>query len=158
MITNAQAAKILAVTLRRITQMVEEGKLKRPEPGRISCESIAEFIRDERKASEDSPADYEADKARKMKADADLAELLTAKEGKKLVEIAKTERRWANALSALRGKCMAMPARIGPMVVIAKSQADATRILEDELRQAFNDIADAGPEDDEAPATDEQSH
>ena len=138
--------------------MVEEGKLKRPNTGFISCESMAEFIRSERQSHGESPADYEADKARKMKADADLAELLTAKEGKKLVEIAKTERRWANALSSLRGKCMAMPARIGPMVVIAKSQADATRILDDELRQAFNDIADAGPDDDDdEPATHEQS-
>lgn len=106
----------------------------------------------ERAAQTDDEANYEADKARKMKADADLAELLTAKEGKKLVEIAKTERRWANALSGLRSKCMAMPARIGPMVVIAKSQSDATRIIEDELRQAFNDIADAGPDDDDAAA------
>jgi len=147
MITIAQAAKILTVTHRRITQMVEEGKLKRPEPGRISCESIAEFIRDERKASDESPGDYEADKARKMKADADLAELLTAKEGRKLVEIAKIERRWANALSGLRGKCMAMPARIGPMVVIAKSAGDATKLIESELRDAFESIADDGPDD-----------
>ena len=158
MITTKQAAVIFGVSLRRIEQLQKEGVLDRPKPAHVSCEKLGAMLANERAAKTDDEADYEKDKARKMKADADLAELLTAKEGKKLVEIAKTERRWANALSSLRGKCMAMPARIGPMVVIAKSQADATRILDDELRQAFNDIADAGPDDDDdEPATNEQS-
>jgi hypothetical protein len=155
LITTKQAAQIFGVTVRRIDQHVKDGALVRPKPGFVSCESLAALLKKERDEKTEDVADYEADKARKMKADADLAELLTAKEGRKLVEIAKIERRWANALSGLRGKCMAMPARIGPMVVIAKSAGDATKLIESELRDAFDSIADAGPdggEDDEGEA------
>lgn len=150
MITTRQAAQIFGVSLRRIEQLQKEGVLDRPKPAHVSCEKLAAMLAKEREAMTEDEADYEADKARKMKADADLAELVAAKEGGKLVEIKKIERRWANALSGLRGKCMAMPARIGPMVVIAKSAGDATKILERELRDAFDSIADAGPQEEEA--------
>ena len=129
MITTKQAAQIFGVTVRRIDQLAKDGTLQRPKPGFVSCESLAKMLANERAEQSEDETDYEQDKARKMKADADLAELVAAKEGGKLVEIKKIERRWANALSGLRGKCMAMPARIGPMVVIAKSAGDATKIL-----------------------------
>ena len=152
-IQNAVAAELLGVSERRLHNIVKDGGLIRTEQGFVSVDSLAAYLAKQRaKAANESQTeegDYEADKARKMKADADLAELLTAKEGRKLVEIAKIERRWANALSGLRGKCMAMPARIGPMVVIAKSAGDATKLIESELRDAFESIADAGPDDGE---------
>ena len=154
MITTKQAAEVFGVSQRRITQLIEEGTLARPKPGHVSCESLARMLAAEREAKTDDEGDYEADKARKMKADADLAELLTAKEGKKLVELAKIERRWCNAFSSLRGKCMAIPPRLGPMVVIAKSAGAASKMLDDELRNAFDAIADAGPPDEENPKLD----
>ena len=154
MITTKQAALIFGVSLRRIEQLQKEGVLDRPKPAHVSCEKLGAMLATERAAQTDDDADYEKDKARKMKADADLAELLTAKEGKKLVELAKIERRWANAFSSLRGKCMAIPPRLGPMVVIAKSAGAATKMLDDELRNAFDAIADAGPPDEENPKLD----
>ena len=151
MITTKQAAVIFGVSLRRIEQLQKEGVLDRPKPAHVSCEKLGAMLAKERAAQTDDEADYEKDKARKMKADADLAELLTAKEGKKLVELAKIERRWCNAFSSLRGKCMAIPPRLGPMVVIAKSAGAASKMLDDELRNAFDAIADAGPPDDDKP-------
>ena len=153
-IHNEAAAEILGVSLRRLHNIVKEGVLLRNEAGTVTVASLAALVAKQKadlqaKADNTDGGDYEADKARKMKADADLAELVAAKEGGKLVEIKKIERRWSNALSGLRGKCMAMPARIGPMVVIAKSAGDATKILERELRDAFDSIADAGPQEDE---------
>ena len=153
-IPNDDAAQLLGVSLRRLHNIVKEGMLIRSAPGSVTVESMAAYLAKQRAdaiAVQDEPGDYEADKARKMKADADLAELLTAKEGRKLVELAKIERRWCNAFSSLRGKCMAIPPRLGPMVVIAKSAGAASKMLDDELRNAFDAIADAGPPDDDKP-------
>ncbi len=149
-IINGQVlAEMLGVTTRHLSNLEKSGAVVKVGRGgydmRASVRSFCNYLRAQNSQSDEG--DYEADKARKMKADADLAELLTAKEGRKLVEIAKIERRWANALSGLRGKCMAMPARIGPMVVIAKSAGDATKLIESELRDAFKSIADDGPDD-----------
>lgn len=147
MITIKQAAVIFGVSPRRISQMIEEGTLERPKAGHVSCESLARVLVKEREAMTEDEADFEKDKARKMRADAEMAELLTAKEGGKLVELKKIERRWTGALVGLRARCMAMPARIGPMVVVAADAAAASKLIETEMRIAFDSIADDGPED-----------
>ena len=86
--------------------------------------------------------DYHAAKARKMAADADLAELRVDVERGRLVDARQVADQWHRALRVVRDRVLAIPARVAADLA---AMGDATQVrmaLDAELRIALSAAAD----------------
>ena len=120
--------------------MVEEGKLKRPNTGFISCESMAEFIRSERQSHGESPADYEADKARKMAADADLSEIQAGRAAGELVLARPMRKAIEDAIAVAVVKLIAVGPKVAPLVILERHPKPAGEIIAKAIRAACEEL------------------
>lgn len=90
------------------------------------------------------PSDYEASKARKMAADADLAEAERDRVRGTQVPIADTVTVVGEICGALRAKCLAVPSKWTPMLVADGTPAGIQALLDRAMREALNElVADA---------------
>lgn len=90
--------------------------------------------------------DYEVAKARKMDADADLAELKLQTERGLLVKAEDVAKAWEGALGAMKGKLMSIPTKAAP-VVAGESEATACQhLLESLVYEALEELANYEPD------------
>lgn len=149
LVKEAELAAMLDVSPRRIRQLADEGTVVKAGPGEYELHaSVLGYIR--RAASGDEG--YEADKARKMKADADMAEIEAAKAAGKLVEAKPLERTWAAAVIGAKTRLRALASRLGPLTVIQPSAQAASEVILKEIDAALVDLSRVGPDADEADA------
>lgn len=154
-VSTTTLADMLGFTTQYTAELVRKQVLVKTARGRFrmveSVRNYVSLLRGDR-----SPAarggDYEADKARKMKADADLAEILAAKEAGRLVEARTVERTWTNAIITTKTRLLALSDRLGPQVVIADSAKAAAAVIDREIRGALEEMSSAPPEEDDAGA------
>jgi phage terminase Nu1 subunit (DNA packaging protein) len=117
--------------------------------------SLRNRINDLLKNGSGNDADYEADKARKMSADADLAEIEAAKAAGKLIDTRLIRRRWESAVIACRTKLLTIPDRAAPKVIVAPSLEAAKKTLADEISDALESLTEVKHEPDEMEASDD---
>lgn len=153
-VSTTTLAEMLGFSPQYTAELVKEGVLVKTGRGRfVIRDSVRNFVsklKGERKAGGANGGGYEADKARKMKADADLAEIEVAKAAGKLIEERTQGRTWANAIVTTKSKLLALAPRLGPQTVIAASAKDATDLIEREMRSALEELTLAGVPDDES--------
>ena len=143
LVKEAELAAMLDVSPRRIRQLSDEGTIVKSGPGEYELHaSVLGYIR----KSASGGDGYEADRARKMKADADMAEIEAAKAASKLVESRPIERTWMAAIIGAKTRLMALPARIGPQTVIQPTAQAATELIRKEMMDALAELSRVGPE------------
>ena len=136
--------------------MLEDGTLVQAGPASVKGDSLTALIRRRRAEEMEKAAagDYEADKARKMAADADLAEIQAAKAAGKLVETKTIRRRWEGAVVACRTKLLTIPDRVAPKVIVAPSLDAAKKMLAEEIGDALESLTEIKHQPDELPEED----
>ena len=140
MITSKQAAQIFGVTIRRIDQHVKDGTLIRPKPGFVSCESLAALLKKERDEKTDDIANYEADKARKMAADADLSEIQAGKAAGELVLARPMRKAIEDAIAVAVIKLIAVGPKVAPLVILERHPKPAGEIITNAIRAACEEL------------------
>lgn len=131
-------AELLRVTPRRIRFMFEEGKLAKAEDGQVSIASLAAHLA----VKDAQPDDYEANRARKMKADAELSEIAVERERGRLFDAARTKKAWEGVVMHARAKLLGLPERIGQQVLTAPDVAAAKKILAKEINETLDALAE----------------
>lgn len=126
--------------------MVDEGKLAKLDNG-VSVASLAAFL----SAKEETPQGYEADKARKMKADADLAEIQAAKAAGELVLAKSVKRAWETAIEVAIAKLLGVGQKVAPVVILEKQPAPAAELITKAIRAACEEIHQIDIREAEAP-------
>lgn len=86
--------------------------------------------------------DYYTVKARRERAEADLAELKLAEQRGELVRVADVRAAWAKRASALRESILQVPSRLSPVLAAKADQAECHDILQTELHAVLSQLTE----------------
>jgi hypothetical protein len=92
-------------------------------------------------------ADYNAARARKMEADAQLAELELLKAKRELVSSADVLSAWVDVLGAMRGKLLSLPTKVAPLIATETEIGLIQHIVEQQVREALDELSAYQPSD-----------
>lgn len=87
------------------------------------------------------------DRSRKLKAEADLAEMERDLQAGKLVDAAEVEASWVDAAIRVRAKILGMPPKLAPQVV-SMTIPEAQELIERECHQALAELSTTSGEED----------
>ena len=104
-------------------------------------------------------SDYETERTRKMKADADIAEIQLAKLQGTLCLAEDVVKAWETVLQACKAKFLSMPTKTAPLLANQDDVSAIQLILEEQIKEALSELANYQPPVDpvNAGATAEQS-
>ncbi len=121
-------------------------------PAYMLAEVIAWRRRQDKiEAREADKPDLAQEQARKLRADADLAELKVMERRRELVPAVDVERQMERLCGILRSRVLSLRGRWAPRVLGLGTMADATRILDDlanDMLEALRSASDELEEDD----------
>lgn len=145
-LSHTDAAQLLGVHRTRAAQLVTEGVLVATGKGRVTLASVAEHLAELREAADtlsmsaEARERYEADKARKMAADADLAEIHVARAAGALVVAAAVGGAWENAIGVAVTKLMQVGDKVAATVILERQPKPAAAIINAGIRAALEEI------------------
>ena len=90
---------------------------------------------------------YNAARARKMTADAELAELELLKAKRELVSAEDVKAAWGDVLSAMKAKLMALPTICAPMCAVETEINVIQNILEGQVTEALDELSAYRPQE-----------
>ena len=90
-------------------------------------------------------ADYNAARARKMEADAQLAELELMQAKKQLVKADDVLGAWTDVLSAMKAKLLAVPTKASPLVATETDISIIQDIIEKQVYEALQELSAYDP-------------
>ena len=150
----AVIAKLLDLSERRVQQLSREGVIPKATRGQYdligSVRGYVQYLRDQAVSAQAGAPDYAAERARYIRARADLVEMEAAQRRGALITVEDIEAAWIKVLALLRTRVLALPDRLAPQVHIAASLAETRNLLSVNLREALEDLAnsDVQPETD----------
>jgi len=86
-------------------------------------------------------ADYNAARARKMEADAQMAELELLQAKGKLVPAEDVAGAWVDVLAAMKARLIALPSVCAPICATETELATIQSILENQIREALDELS-----------------
>ena len=98
-------------------------------------------------------ADYNAARARKMEADAQMAELELLKAKRELVAASDVQGAWVDVLSAMKAKLLALPTKCAPLIATETEIGIIQDIIEGQVNEALNELSAYEPQSDAGSAT-----
>jgi len=138
-------SKLLMLTERRVQQLSKEGVLPKGERGRYelvaSVQGYIKFLRD-RAIGEDLPGDaVSSNRARILKARADIAELEAERLAGSLIPASEVQSTWVAAVSRFRQKALAIPVKAAPLVSVETEIDACHEIVETFVHEALAELA-----------------
>ena len=150
----AVIAKLLDLSERRVQQLSREGVIPKGTRGQYdligSVRGYVHYLRDQAVSAQAGAPDYAAERARYIRARADLAEMEAQQRRGALIAAEDIEIAWIKVLALLRTRILALPDRLAPQVHIVTSLAETRNLLSASLREVLEDLAnsDVPPETD----------
>lgn len=145
----ATIAKLLMISERRVQQLTAEGVIPKAERGRYelasSVQGYIRFLQDRSagNAGQVNSVDYHIEKARKMKADADIAEVEAAKRMGMAIDAHEVKRAWQLILGEVRANLLNnTPARIASLIIGQDNETEIKRIVRAEIGLAMTAAAE----------------
>lgn len=157
-VSKKECAARLNLTTRQITNLVDAGMPRNVEGNRVSFpwpDALHWYIqyRIDAEVARNGPADFEAARARKMAAEAELAELELAQRRGLLLTTDDFRRELEAPLVRVRAALQNVPGKYAPRCVGLETPAIAQGVLDEVVREAMTELARvAGESDDDDPA------
>lgn len=98
---------------------------------------------DARRQSDAPPTDYDTERTRKVKLEADILGLEKSQLEGKLIPAEKVEQAWIAMASAFRAKILSIPSKYAPQLTGLLSFIEIERILNDAIYAALTELSDA---------------
>ncbi|MBM3556075.1 MAG: terminase small subunit, Nu1 [Alphaproteobacteria bacterium] len=145
----AVIARLLDLTERRVQQLVRQGVIPAPlrqgeERGRYdlvgAVRGYVRFLRDQA-AERPGAGDVGAERARLIKAKADLAEMEAGLRRGELLPADDVEEAWIAVLSRLRARLLVLPDRLAPLVHEETSVAGTRESIRRAVAEALEELA-----------------
>lgn len=153
----AVIAKLLDLSERRVQQLSREGVIPKATRGQYdligSVRGYVRYLRDQAVSAQAGAPDYAAERARYIRARADLAEMEASQRRGALIAADDIEVAWIKVLALLRTRVLALPDRLAPQVHTLASLAETRNLLGKSLREALEDLANSNVQ----PETDNES-
>ncbi|MCP4049881.1 MAG: hypothetical protein GY730_04160 [bacterium] len=146
-VSTQELSSILTLTERRISMLTKEGVLSKKAKGKYELKkSVGDYIkylknRMPGNASMTKNIDYNIEKARKTKAEADIAEMEAAKMAAELVPAEDIKFEWANLVTEVCIRIRNIPTRVVSLIVGELEERRIKEILLNEIDLALTSIA-----------------
>ena len=141
----ATISKLLDLSPRRIRQLVDEGVIPREERGRYelvpAVRGYIGFLRERAVNADVGSDELGRHRARKLKAEATQAEMKTDLIRGDLIKVGEFHLMMTSAFGRVRAKMLALPSKLAPLVVAAKSASAAQKLLRDTVHEALDELA-----------------
>ena len=142
----ATIAKLLRLTERRVQQLSKEGVIPKAERGRYdlvpSVQGYIKYLQDRAAPEMSGSIDYNAEKARLTRANADIAEMEAAKMKGRLIDSEEVTHAWAAIMSQVRANLLHnVPVRVASL---AKSESNETKLkamVKEEIANVLRSLA-----------------
>lgn len=149
-ISTAQAAAIHGVTVRRFNQIVaEDTMLVRSGAGKFSASEFGKWHR--RRTLDDAGVqttgeilDYEAERARLTKAQADKTELEVAQLKGKLIPVDLVVAAWQLLITNAKARLLGIATKIAPVVIAATGLSEIESAIKALVHEALRELAGDG--------------
>jgi phage terminase Nu1 subunit (DNA packaging protein) len=148
-------AKLLDLSERRVQQLSREGVIPKATRGQYdligSVRGYVRYLRDQAAKAQAGAPDYASERARFLRARADLAEREAEQKRGSLLAAEDVETAWIAVLARLRTRLLALPDRLAPLVHAETSPAGVRDVIRGAIREALEELAesDVRPERDE---------
>lgn len=155
-------AKLLDLSERRVQQLSREGVIPKAERGQYdligSVRGYVRYLRDQAQKAQAGAPDYAAERARFIRARADLAEMEAEEKRGSLIASEDAETAWIAVLALLRTRMLGLPDRLAPQLHAEKCTAGVRDVMRGAIREVLEELAESdvrperGQEDDPDPA------
>ena len=139
-------AKLLDLSERRVQQLSREGVIPKAERGQYdligSVRGYVRYLRDQALRAQAGAPDYAAERARFIRARADLAEMEAKEKRRSLIAADQIEAAWIAVLALLRTRLLALPDRLAPQVFEQSTVGDTRNLIRAAIREVLDDLAE----------------
>lgn len=90
-------------------------------------------------------SDYDVERTRKIRAEADIIELELAKRRKEVADTADVVKAWSSVLHAVKTKILASPTKLAPVLATMSDPTAIKDVLEAAMREALDELANYQP-------------
>jgi len=138
-------AKLLDLSERRVQQLSREGVIPKAERGQYdligSVRGYVGYLRDQAAKAQAGAPDYAAERARFIRARADLAEMEAEEKRRSLIAAEQIEAAWIAVLALLRTRLLALPDRLAPQAYEQSTVGDTRNLIRAAIREVLDDLA-----------------
>jgi len=145
--SKAEFARYRGVTGAAVTKMVKTGRVVVGADGKIHRDTADNMldgdvhVPDEKQHRDQGAPDLDVERARKMKADADLAELKVKEAEGRLIPLDVIKRADFATIRRWRDQLLGLADRISPKVAATTDERECNAIIDDETRTILNEMA-----------------
>lgn len=138
-------AKLFGISERRVQQLAQEGMIPKPEKNQyelVGCvRSYINYLQQRAFGKGIGPQDTHLERARLLKAQADMAELDLAEKLGELVSVERVEADWLAMVSACRAKLLSIPTKSAYQVSNLKDTHEIEKFLKRTIHEALSELA-----------------
>jgi phage terminase Nu1 subunit (DNA packaging protein) len=138
-------AKLLDLSERRVQQLSREGVIPKAERGQYdligSVRGYVRYLRDQALKAQAGAPDYAAERARFIRARADLSEMEAEEKRRSLIAAEQIEAAWIAVLALLRTRLLALPDRLAPQAFEQSTVGDTRNLIRAAIREVLDDLA-----------------
>ena len=138
-------ARLLDLSERRVQQLNREGVIPKAERGQYdligSVRGYVRYLRDQALKAQAGAPDYAAERARFIRARADLAEMEAEEKRRSLIAAEQIEAAWIAVLALLRTRLLALPDRLAPQAFEQSTVGDTRNLIRAAIREVLDDLA-----------------
>ncbi|EDI0969752.1 hypothetical protein CC915_23235 [Salmonella enterica subsp. enterica serovar Newport] len=147
MVTDADLAELTGLSSRRIRQLVESGRLTRAGRNRYQLAEVFMALVEEMSGG-DKASELTAERVRKLRAEATLAELELARQRGEVAPIDEFQSVWANRFTIIRANMLQLPQRVVTMLIGETDERRFKQVMTEEIKQILTAAASSGTEAD----------
>lgn len=140
-------AKLLDLSERRVQQLSREGVIPKATRGQYdligSVRGYVRYLRYREVSAQAGAPDYAVERARFIRARADLAEMEANQRRGSLIAADDAEAAWIAVLALLRTRLLSLPDRLAPLVHEQDNLAETRDLLRGTLRDVLEDLANS---------------
>ena len=139
-------AKLLDLSERRVQQLSREGVIPKAERGQYdligSVRGYVRYLRDQAVKAQAGAPDYAAERARFIRARADLSEMEAEEKRRSLIAADQIEAAWIAVLALLRTRLLSLPDRLAPQAFDQPTVGDTRNLIRTAIREVLDDLAE----------------
>lgn len=138
-------AKLFGLTERRVQQLAQEGIIPKPEKNQYelvgSVRSYIDYLQQRAFGKGAVPQDTHLERARLLKAQADMAEIELAERTGSLVTVERVEADWTDMVAACRAKMLGIPTKTAYQIAHLDKPEEIEKFLKRTIYEALAEMA-----------------
>jgi phage terminase Nu1 subunit (DNA packaging protein) len=146
-------AKLFGISERRIQQLAQDGIIPKPEKNQyelVGCvRAYINYLQQRAFGKGVAPQDTHLERARLLKAQADMAEIDLAQKTGELVTVERVEADWLTMVSACRAKLLSIPTKSAYQVSNLKDTHEIEKFLKRTIHEALTELANYEPDEED---------